>query len=148
MAVVYIRLKLPGPGHVTCPLPYDAVTRRETVTRKGKETNDGKVKGKATDDSKWKGMGTVKGNGKRKGIVNVYKADSDREAKLEGVYLEPEALPAVSLCSDDDTDSTEPDGKYDSEHNTNVDMCMDEDVDALDGIDLDGDGDMVRDGDN
>jgi len=26
MAVVYIRWKLPGPGHVTCPLPYDAVT--------------------------------------------------------------------------------------------------------------------------
>jgi hypothetical protein len=26
MAVVYIRLKLSGPGHVMCPLSYDAVT--------------------------------------------------------------------------------------------------------------------------
>ena len=52
----------------------------------------------------------------------------------------------MSISSDDDTDSAESDGKYDSEYNSNVDMPMENDVDALDGVDSDGDVDMERDG--
>ena len=71
------------------------------------------------------------------------------EGYLERVYLEPEALPAVSISSDDDPDSTEKsDSEYDSEHNSDVDIRMEDDVDAPDGIDLDGDVDMERDGDD
>jgi len=33
MAVVYIRLKVPGPGHVTCPLPYDSITTTSDMLR-------------------------------------------------------------------------------------------------------------------
>jgi len=67
---------------------------------------------------------------------------------MEQVYLEPDASPAVSISSDDDTDSTESDGEYDSELDPDVDMRMQDDVYALDGVDLDGDGDMERDGDD
>jgi hypothetical protein len=52
----------------------------------------------------------------------------------------------VSISSDDDTDSTESDGKYDS--GLDVDMCMEDDVDAQDGVDIDGDVDMERDGED
>jgi len=52
----------------------------------------------------------------------------------------------MSISRDDDTDSTESDGKFDSEHYPDVDMRMEDNVDALDGIDLDGDVDMERDG--
>jgi len=54
----------------------------------------------------------------------------------------------VSISSDDDTDSTESDGEYDSERDSNVDMRMEDDVDTLDGVDLDGDVDMERDGED
>ena len=40
------------------------------------------------------------------------------------------------------------DGKYDSEVVSDVDMCMEDEVDSLDGVDLDGDVDMERDGDD
>jgi hypothetical protein len=48
----------------------------------------------------------------------------------------------VSISSDDDPDSTESDGEYDSELDPDVDMRMEDDVNALDGVDLDGDVDM------
>jgi hypothetical protein len=54
----------------------------------------------------------------------------------------------VSICSDDDTNSTELDGEYHSELDHDVDMRMEDDVDAPDGVDLDGDVDMERDGDD
>jgi hypothetical protein len=42
----------------------------------------------------------------------------------------------VSISSNDDTDSTEKsDGEYDSELNPDVDMRMEDDVDAPDGAD-------------
>jgi hypothetical protein len=54
----------------------------------------------------------------------------------------------VSISSDDDTDCTESDGEYDSELDPDLDMRMEDDVDAPDGVDLDGDVDMERDGDD
>ena len=54
----------------------------------------------------------------------------------------------MSISSDDDTDSSESDGEYDSEHDSDVYMHMENDVHAPDGIDLHGDVDMERDGDN
>jgi len=55
----------------------------------------------------------------------------------------------VSISSYDDTSSTkELDGAYDSEHESDVDMRMEDDVDAPDGIDLDSDLDMESDGHN
>jgi len=41
----------------------------------------------------------------------------------------------MSICSDDDTHPTKLDGEYNSEHDPDVDMCMEDDMDALDGID-------------
>jgi hypothetical protein len=46
------------------------------------------------------------------------------------VYVEPEALPTVSISSDDDTDSTEWDGEYNMEHDPDVNMHMEDDVDT------------------
>jgi len=55
----------------------------------------------------------------------------------------------VSSPSDEDTDSTEEsDGECDAEHDSDVNMCMEDDVVALDGIDLDGDVHMKRDCDD
>ena len=55
----------------------------------------------------------------------------------------------MSILPDDDTYSTEKsDGKYDSDHDSSVDMPMEDNVDTPDGIDSDGDVDMERDGDN
>jgi hypothetical protein len=48
----------------------------------------------------------------------------------------------VSISSHHDTDSAESDSEYDSE--LDVHMCMEDDVDAPDGIDIDGDVDMDR----
>jgi len=52
------------------------------------------------------------------------------------------------MSSADDTDSTESDGKYHSELDPDVDMRMEDDVEATNGVDLDGDVDMERDGDD
>jgi hypothetical protein len=54
----------------------------------------------------------------------------------------------MSSSSSDDTDSTESDGEYDSELHPDVPMCKEVDVDSLDGVDLDGDVDMERDGED
>ena len=55
----------------------------------------------------------------------------------------------MSNSSDDDTDFTEKlDGEYDSQHDSDRDMCMEDDVDAPWGVDLDSDVDMERDGDD
>jgi len=68
----------------------------------------------------------------------MYKSDSNMEGYRERVYLEPEALPALSSASDDDTDTAEESStKYDSKHDVEVDMCMEDDVDTPDGVDLD-----------
>jgi hypothetical protein len=50
----------------------------------------------------------------------------------------------VSIASDDDTDSSKLDGEYHSEHDSDVDICIAHDVDALDSIDVDGNVDMER----
>jgi len=138
-------------------------TRKQTGTNhwKGKGKRTGKRKGKAMEDGKGKG------NGKGKGIVKhtprgddishavalqlpkeKHEADSDPEGWLERVYFEPEVLPAVSISSDDDTDSTESDGEFDSEHDPDGDMPMNDDIDAPDGINLGGDMDMEWDRDD
>jgi hypothetical protein len=53
------------------------------------------------------------------------------------------------MSSDDHTDSTKTsDGEYDSELGPDLDVRMEDDVDAPDGVDLDGDVDMERDGDD
>jgi len=54
----------------------------------------------------------------------------------------------VSIFSDDDTDFAELDGDDDSEHDSGVDMGMENDVGTPDGVDLDGDVDMERDADD
>jgi hypothetical protein len=66
-------------------------------------------------------------------------ADLDKEGYLERVYLEPEASPTVSISSSDDTHAPEWDGEYESEFDPDVDMCMENDVDSPDGVDLDSD---------
>jgi hypothetical protein len=48
-----------------------------------------------------------------------------------------------------DNDSTEEsDHKYNSEHDSDVDISMENYVDTQNGIEFDGDVDMARDGDN
>jgi hypothetical protein len=43
-----------------------------------------------------------------------------------------EVLPAVSISSDNDTKSTEEsDGEHDANHDSDLDMGMEDDVDAL-----------------
>jgi hypothetical protein len=54
----------------------------------------------------------------------------------------------VSCCSDDDTNSNGLDGEYDSELKPDVNMRMEHNVDTPDGVNLGGDMDMERDGDN
>ena len=55
----------------------------------------------------------------------------------------------MSISSNDDSDSTEEsDCKYNSEHHSDEDMCMEDDVDALCSIVLDRDVDIERDSDN
>jgi len=55
----------------------------------------------------------------------------------------------MSIASHDVTDSTqESDCEYDSEHHSNVDMRMENDVDAPDGVDIHCDVDMGWDGGN
>jgi len=139
----------------------------ETGTEKGKGIQDGKGKWKATKNRKGKDVGNGKGNGKGNGIVQqttggddiscavawqlqkeMSEPDLDTKGWLDRVYLQPEALPVMSLSSDDGTDSTELDSQYDSERESDVDMHMEDDVDALDGIDLDGDVDMEKDGED
>ena len=65
------------------------------------------------------------------------------------MYLEPEASPAVSISSDDGTNPTNKlDGEYDSEHDSDVNLPKEDNVDALYSSDLNGDVNMERDGDN
>jgi len=55
----------------------------------------------------------------------------------------------MSISSDEHTDSTEKsNGEYDSEHDSNVGMHMEDDVDTPDCVDLDGDVDMERESDD
>jgi hypothetical protein len=54
----------------------------------------------------------------------------------------------MSISSNDDTDSTEWDSEYGSELDPDVDIHMEDVVDSLDGVDLDGDVDMERDVDD
>jgi hypothetical protein len=49
----------------------------------------------------------------------------------------------MSMSSDDDTDSAESDREYDSEHV--VDMCLEDDVDTQDGVDINSDVHMEMD---
>jgi hypothetical protein len=64
-------------------------------------------------------------------------------------HSQPEASPAVSIPSDDDTDSPEESySEFDSELDPHEDMRMEDDVDALDGIDLDSIVHIERDSDN
>jgi hypothetical protein len=54
----------------------------------------------------------------------------------------------MSISSDDENDSTESDAEFDSEHDSDVDMRMEDDLDAPDSVDLEGDVDMERDTDD
>ena len=54
----------------------------------------------------------------------------------------------MSISTSDDTDSTESDSKYDSELDSDLDLCMQDDADAPDGVHLDGDVDIERDGED
>ena len=54
----------------------------------------------------------------------------------------------MSIASDDDTDSTESDAEYDSEHHPDVNLRMEDDVDALDSIDVHDDVNMEWVGDD
>jgi hypothetical protein len=55
----------------------------------------------------------------------------------------------MSISSDDDTDSTEESGsKSYYRPDSNVHLCMENDLDTMYSIDLDGDVDMARDGDD
>jgi hypothetical protein len=55
----------------------------------------------------------------------------------------------MSISSDDDTDSTEESGsKSYYRPDSNVDLCMENDLDTMHSIDFDGDVDMARDGDD
>jgi len=133
----------------------------------GREQGTGKEKGIFDRKGKGKGKGEAKGNSKGKGIVQhtpggddisravalklqkeIYKVDSEMEGKLEQVYLDPDESPAVSIFTDDDTNSTESYAEYATEHDPDVDMCMEDDVDAPDGVDLDSDVDIEKDGDD
>jgi len=137
----------------------------EQPTGKGKGTQDGNQNGKATENGKRKEKGMSTGTGQWKGIdkqtpggvdisravalqlrTEMSEADLDSEGRLRQVYCEPEASPAVLMSSDDDTDSTESDTKYDPEYISDVDMRMEDDVDTLGGVDLDNNLDMDRDG--
>jgi len=76
-------------------------------------------------------------------------ADSDTGSRLEQVHLEPETSPAVTMSSAHDTDSTEEsDAEYDSEPQSDVDICMEDDVNKLEGVDSEGNVDVERDGDD
>jgi len=55
----------------------------------------------------------------------------------------------VKIFPDDVTNSTkESASQYHSEHDSDVDMHREDTVDAMDGIDSDGDVDMEQDSDN
>jgi len=134
-------------------------------TGKGKGTKDGKGQGKekAMKEGKGKGMGNCTG----KGIVGktpgrddisrafalqlqkrMYDAHWDMEGYLERVYLELGILPAVWIFWDNGSDSTKKsDSEYYSEHDSDLNMPMEDVVDTQDGFELDGDVDMERDGD-
>ena len=57
-------------------------------------------------------------------------------------------MPALSISSDDDTDSTELDGEYDSELNPKFDVRMEDDGDPPDSTVLGSDVHLERDSDN
>jgi len=55
----------------------------------------------------------------------------------------------MPISSDDDADSSKKsDSKYVSQHHSDVDICMEDDEGAPDGIDLDGDVDMESNGED
>jgi len=55
----------------------------------------------------------------------------------------------MAVSSDADTNSTqESDGNYDLEHHCDVDIRMEDDADPLNRVDLNGDVDIVWNGDN
>jgi hypothetical protein len=65
----------------------------------------------------------------------MYQADLNMEDKLQRVYIEPEALPALSNSSDENTDrNKELDSEYESKQNSDMDMHMQDDVNTPDGI--------------
>jgi hypothetical protein len=133
---------------------------------KANSTKNGKGKGKGNAMEVGRGYGKGHSNGKR--IVKqtaggddiscavplqwqkeMYVAYRNTEGELNREYFEPEPEPTVSIPSDDDTDLTEEsDSKYGNEHYSDVDMRMEDEVDAQDGVDLDSDVDMEKDGYN
>jgi len=135
----------------------------ETGTGKEKRTMDVKGKGKGKPMKEGKGKGNCKGQGIGKQTPGgddisravalqlqkeMYEADLDTEGEQERVYFEPEASPAMLISWDDDTDSTELDGNYDSVNDTDLDMCMEYDVESPDCIHFDCDVDMDSDCDD
>jgi hypothetical protein len=104
--------------------------------------------GNGTYNGKETGQGKGKGNHDERGIGTLYEAASNTEVKLQREYLGPEASPMVSISSDDNTDSSESDGKNDSECDPDDHIRTDDDVDTPDNIYLNGNVDIERDGDN
>jgi len=79
----------------------------------------------------------------------MYEADSHTEGYLEQVYSKHEALPAMSMSSDDDTNFTdESDCELVWEHDSDVGLWLEGDVDAPYSVDSDGDVAMELDGDD
>ena len=79
----------------------------------------------------------------------MYKTDSDKLGSIVQVYFSPEGSPTVSICPDDVTDSAEEsECEDDSEYNSDVDICMEDNMEATDGIDLDGHVNIERDSDD
>jgi hypothetical protein len=54
----------------------------------------------------------------------------------------------VSISSNHDINSTKADCEYDSVHDSDVYVCLVDDVNALDSVDLDGDVDIEMDGED
>jgi hypothetical protein len=94
--------------------------RNSTAIVKGKGNGKGKSMGNYTSqrDTIWCAVG---GQFQKE----MYEAASDMDSELEQVYLQAEASPDLRIPSVDDTDTTEEsDSGYDSEHNSDVDICM------------------------
>jgi len=122
------------------------------------------IAGKGTQNGKGKRNGKGKGHRKGQGMVNhtagrddssravlwqllkdLHAGDFDMEGEIERVYFTPEALPSVPPFGDNDNDSTERSySEYDEQHHSEVDMRMQDNVDATEGINSDSDVDIER----
>ena len=79
----------------------------------------------------------------------MYEADSDIKGYIEWIHEEQEALPRMSIASDDDTDCTEEsDSECVWEQDSDAVMGMEDDLEELHGIHLKSNPDMEHDSDD